>query len=217
MTDKMTGWKGFDKDLKCRGMQFEVGKTATADGELRLCNNGLHFVENPIDAFSYYPPGQSRFAEVEASEVSDEKQNDSKRVARSLHIKAEVSIKAIVEASVKWVSSLVKAPEKTTATTGNAARSATTGERARSATTGNAAHSATTGYAAHSATTGDDAIAASLGINGASKAAKGSWIVCVEYDSNCHVVGVQAEKVDGKRIKADTFYQLKGGKFVEAA
>jgi hypothetical protein len=99
----MNGFKGFDKDMKCRGMQYAVGETATHKGTLSLCNSGLHFVENPIDIFSYYPPSDSRFAEVEADGVANAESDDTERVAKSLHIKAEVSLSAILGAGVKFI------------------------------------------------------------------------------------------------------------------
>jgi len=80
--------------------------------------------------------------------------------------------------------------------------------------------SATSGDDSPSATSGADSIAAAIGINGKAKASKGSWIVCAEYrqrpDCTWEVRGVKTAKVDGERLKADTYYELKGGKFVEA-
>jgi len=112
------------------------------------------------------------------------------------------------------------------ATTGNSAHSATTGNSAHSATTGNSAHSATTGYCAHSATTGNcahsavkgrNAIAAALGYEGKAKGEVGSWLVCAAHDSNGKLVKVGTVKVDGKKIRADTFYRLTlKGSFVKA-
>ena len=77
----MKGYKGFDKDLKCRDKQYEIGKTETHGGDLRLCASGIHFCEYPLDVFTYYAPADSRYAEVDASEISDQSEGDSKRVA----------------------------------------------------------------------------------------------------------------------------------------
>jgi hypothetical protein len=63
--EKIKGFKGFDKDLKCRGFQYEIGKEYETDKKpIRCTSNGFHFCENPLDIFSYYPPSSCRFAEV---------------------------------------------------------------------------------------------------------------------------------------------------------
>lgn len=193
MSEKLTGYKGFDKDLKCRDFQFEVGKSYEHDGVVKLCAQGFHWVENALDALSYYAPGSSRYAEIEADGVSGEKELDSKRVSSGILIKAEISLQAIIEASVKFVFSSVQASKDTTATTGESA---------------------------NAATTGPESIAAAIGINNKAKAAKGSWIVVAEWkqkpDYSWEVVSVKTAKIDGKELKADTFYALKGGKFEES-
>ena len=98
----MKGYKGFDKDLKCRDLQYEVGKEAAVDGDIELCKRGIHFCENPHDIFSYYAPGENnRFAVVEAEDVSDERNdNDSKRVCKRLTVKAEISVFEICKIAV---------------------------------------------------------------------------------------------------------------------
>jgi hypothetical protein len=98
----MNGYKGFDKDLKCRDMQYEVGKTYE-EPEAILCEKGLHFVENPIDTFGYYPPADSRYAEIEAEDVTDKTSEDSKRVCKKLTIKTELTLKGIIDASLKFI------------------------------------------------------------------------------------------------------------------
>ena len=90
---KMIGYKGFDKDFKCRDFQYEVGKEYVHDGEVKLCESGFHFCENPQGVFGHYSPGEgNRFAIVEADEVSDERESDSKRVSKKLKIKSEISV-----------------------------------------------------------------------------------------------------------------------------
>ena len=98
----MKGYKGFDKDLKCRDLQYEIGKEAAVDGDIELCKRGIHFCENPHDIFSYYAPGKNnRFAVVEAEDVSAERNDDdSKRVCKRLTVKAEISVFEICKIAV---------------------------------------------------------------------------------------------------------------------
>ena len=94
------GYKGFDNDMKCRGLQYEVGKEIKEDNAV-MCKQGLHFCENPHDVFAYYPAGNgNRFAEVEATDVSEEREADSKRVAKRLTVKAEISVFNICKIAV---------------------------------------------------------------------------------------------------------------------
>ena len=89
----MKGYKGMNKDMTCRGMHFEVGKTYKITGELELCQNGLHFCKNLRDVFSYYMPDKSRFFEVEAKGlviISNEKS-----VTSELSIIRELSDKEV--------------------------------------------------------------------------------------------------------------------------
>ena len=198
----MKGYKGFDKDFKCKDLQYEVGKTFTHTGEVLLCSSGLHFCENPLDVLRYYQPATSRYAEVEAEGVSENKEDDSKRVSSSLHVKAEITLSALIGIGVKFLLN------KTTTVP-------TSGYSSPAATSGNSSPAATSGYYSHAATAGKESIAASLGREGKAKAALGSWIVLAEYKcDSLEVLSVKTAKVDGKKIKADTFYELKKGKFV---
>ena len=244
----MNGFKGFDKDLKCRDFQFAVGETYTHKGEVSLCRSGFHFVENPLDALSYYPLANgNRYAEVEADGVSNQTEKDSKRVSSSLKIGAELSLKSLIEFGVKFIFEKAKSvPDGDSAhsatsgnyahsatsgdsansatsgyyahsaTSGNSAHSATSGNSAHSATSGYSAHSATSGYSAHSSAMGKNSIAAAIGNGSKAKAAAGNWIVLSEYDRDGNVKSVKTAKIDGKKLKADTFYVLKAGKFVKA-
>ena len=104
------------------------------------------------------------------------------------------------------------------ATTGDCAHAATTGDGAHAATTGNCAHAATTGDWAHAEVSGKESIASALGIEGKVKGALGCWIVCAEWENKneCwHIKCVKAVAVDGEKIKADTWYTLRNGEFVE--
>ena len=77
----MKGYKGTDKDMRCRGMQYEIGKTFHADGKIEVCDNGLHFCIRLTDVFDYYKHGNgNRFFEVEADGIID---SDGKKSAAS--------------------------------------------------------------------------------------------------------------------------------------
>lgn len=93
----MKAFKGFDKNLQCRGLQYEIGGTQEVD-EVKLCDHGLHACEAPLDVFSYYAPGEgSRYCEVEIDGVSDERGDDSKRVAKKLTVGTEIGIPGLVK------------------------------------------------------------------------------------------------------------------------
>lgn len=99
----MKAYKGFDKDFSCRGMQYEIGKTYTHDGELKLCASGFHACEAPLDIWDYYPPVDgNRFAEVDLGGVSNEKRSDTKRVGSSVTVRAAITIAGLVSAQIAW-------------------------------------------------------------------------------------------------------------------
>ena len=225
----MKGYKGFDKDFKCKDLQYEVGKTFTHTGEVLLCSSGLHFCENPLDVLRYYQPATSRYAEVEAEGVSENKEDDSKRVSSSLHVKAEITLSALIGIGVKFLlnktttvptsgyysHAATSGNSSPAATSGYSSHAATSGNYSPAATSGNSSPAATSGDSSPAATAGKESIAASLGREGKAKAALGSWIVLAEYKcDSLEVLSVKTAKVDGKKIKADTFYELKKGKFV---
>ena len=80
------GFKGFDKDLKCRSFQYEIGKDYEQEGEVKCCERGFHFCENPFDVFRYYSPSDSRYCEVEGDGNADKANDDSKVSTSHIHI-----------------------------------------------------------------------------------------------------------------------------------
>jgi len=210
----MKGYKGFNAKLQCtpsgKVFQYEIGTTYT-EPTANLCDKGFHFCESPLDIFNYYKPNDgSRYTEVEADGVTDQEKEDSKRACTSLTIGAEIKITALIKAAIRFVF------DRVTSTTGDSAHSATTGNSAHSATTGYSAHSATTGYSAESSVSGKNAIAASLGVKGKAKGVKGDWLVLAEYRDDGSIKAIRVAHIGGKKIKPDTFYTLKDGKFTEA-
>ena len=220
----MKAYKGFTKELTCRGFQFAEGETY-AEKDAALCSRGFHAVTMPLDALSYYPPGQSVYAEVELGDDATGGGDDSKVVSRTITIGARLTLPGLIRAQFDAVwSKIDRKSDKTAATTGYRSAAATTGNGSAAATTGYCSAAATTGYRSAAATTGDysaaattgaDCISAALGWRGYAKAAVGSGLVVAEHDSAGHLLGVRAVIVDGTEVKAGTWYALRGGLLVE--
>ena len=206
----VTGFKGFDKDFKCRGFQFEAGKTFIHDGTVKLCGSGFHFCENPLDVFGYYDPKQ-RFAQVEATGVAEAKEDtDSNRAAQELHIKAEISLTSMIQFGVKFILNKVEFTK---------AKQTNTGDQSAATNTGDQSAATNTGDRSAATNTGAEGCAVALGIEGRASGAVGCWLTIAEWKKDADYtwsrIDVRTKKVDGKRIKADTFYRLKAGKFAE--
>ena len=222
----MKMYKGFDKNWKCRDFQYEQGKTYHED-KAKLCDTGFHACENPLDTFRYYSPIDGRFAEVDLDEMTDERSDDTKRCGRKITIGAELSLKGVIEAGVKFIFDKIdwdKAKHINQENQGQAAASGNYGQAAASGWGGQAAVSGDYGQAAASgdygqaAASGNNSIAVATGINGSAKATLGNFIVVSEWkeqDGKWVRVAVKTARVDGVKIKADTYYKLVGRKFVE--
>ena len=214
----MKMYKGFDKDLKCRDFQYEIGKTyeeLTAE----LCEKGFHACEYPLDVFKYYAPGNmSRYCEVDLDEVSGKKSDDSKRCGKKISVKAEIDIAGIVKAAVGFVMENIK-DENKGANTGYRSASTNTGYRSASTNTGDCSASTNTGDYSAADVSGKESVAAALGIWSKAKGALGCWIVLAEWgrdeEFNWHRKDVQCFKVDGETVKPNTWYTLKDGRPVE--
>ena len=104
MASKITSIKGFDSNLRCRGFQFEVGKTYSVSGKIAACENGFHACpidEHPFSVFEFYPPAGSRFAEVTQSGKQD--REGTKLASAEITIGVELTLSDLVERAVKWV------------------------------------------------------------------------------------------------------------------
>jgi hypothetical protein len=158
----MIGYKGFNKDWKCKDFQYEVGKTFKENVNPKICDKGLHFCEMPLDVFNYYEPiNGNKFAMIEA--LGDIDKGDDKVATNKLRIDSEFSISDLFKWHFKLVFEKVESSTTKTSTTGDNANRSTTGYEAHSSTTGNKAHSSTTGYEAHSSTTGNKAHSSTTG------------------------------------------------------
>ena len=233
----MRVYKGTDRQMKCRGMQYTLGETAVFDGEPHLCKAGLHACEQPIDVLNHYTPNESRYFEAEAEEVSAERESsDSKIVARKMTLKAEIGVPGLVKAQIEYVKSQIgfddaikrANAEKENHATGDLGAASATGYLGAASATGNRGAASATGNLGAASATGDQGAASATGKAGVALAAGceckamgalGCAICCVErgeWDGNTYpIIAVKAAIVDGETIKPDTWYRLENGEFVE--
>ena len=285
--NKIIAYKGFDKDLKCRDTQYEVGKTYEMDGDIKCCNSGFHACENPLDVFDYYAPADSRYCKVEQSGTLSKDADNSKVASSQIRIQCEIGLKGIIEAGVKFIFDKVNWKDNEESNTGYCSAATNTGNRSAATNTGNRSAATNTGdwsaatntgncsaatntgdwsaatntgnrsaatntgdwsaatntgYCSAATNTGNRSAATNTGnrsaatntgncsaakvsgeesiaivTGGDSKASGtlGCWLVLTERDENYHIKEVKAVKVDGERIKADTYYKLVDGEIKE--
>ena len=318
--NKIIAYKGFDKDFKCRGFQYEVGKTYEMDGNIACCNRGFHACESPMEVFDYYDMLTSRFAEVEQSGKMDKEADSTKTCSSRIKIKAELKLADIINLGVEWLKEITS-PYKTEVnntsndgdyakigssgysaqigssgysaqigssgdyaqigssgysaqigssgnsakigSSGNNAKIGSSGDSAKIGSSGNNAQIGSSGYYAQIGSSGNsaqigssgnsakigssgnnaqisssgdyaqisssgdsakigssgkDSVIMCAGYDSKAKAAIGSWITLAEWKRIEDVwkpICVKTEQVDGKRIKADTYYKLIDGEFEE--
>ena len=154
----MKACKGFDKNLRCRGFQYEVGGEYTEE-TAELCNRGPHACENPLDTLRYYRPGDSRYCEVEIEDNGQRSSYDSKVCGKHIKIGAEIGLKGVINAGVRFVFDKCESATEENASgwSGNAAASGWSGNAAASGWSGNAAASGERGNAAASGESGNAA------------------------------------------------------------
>jgi len=162
-TDTMIkGFKGFDKDLKCKGFQYEIGGEYE-EREAKACQKGFHFCENPLDIFSYYQPADSRFAEVEGDGETDRHNDDSKVACTKIKIGAEIKLPGLIEAGVKFILDRVNWDDKKKSNTGDRSAATNTGDQSVATNTGDQSAATNTGYQSAATNTGDRSAATNTG------------------------------------------------------
>jgi len=171
MSETITGFKGFDKDLKCKDYQYEVGKEFEEEGKIEACSNGFHFCENPLDVLGYYPPygekGSSRYCIVKGSGNIDRDGDDTKVACSKLHISAEIGLKGIIEAGVKFILDKVNWKDNKKSNTGNRSAATNTGNRSAATNTGNRSAATNTGDQSAATNTGYQSAATNTGYQSA--------------------------------------------------
>ena len=226
----MKGYKGFNKDLTCRGKQY-AENTVFEEETAEICKSGMHFCKNPFDVLDYYGfvndnAEINEFAEVEALDAC-KTDDDEKYVTKKLKIGAKIGISGLIKAFVDFTLAKVKT-EDTSTNTGDYSAATNTGDYSAATNTGNRSAATNTGYRSAATNTGNysvssvegkNSFAIATGINSKAKGKLGCYIAVAEWkqkdDGEYELINFRAHKVDGKIIKEDTYYTLKNGKFVE--
>ena len=280
MSEKVIkSYKAFDKNMQCRGFQYEVGKEYEIDREIKCCDRGFHACKSPMEVWDHYDMLSSRFAEVEQSGKIDEEGNSTKVCSSHIKIKAELKLADIIKVGVEWLKDITSPSKFKTdgalndngdrnkqigssgysakigssgesakigssgysaqigssgdsaqigssgyfakiGSSGDFAKIGSSGYSAQIGSSGDSAQIGSSGYFAKIDSTGEDSVIMCAGKGSKAKAKAGSWITLSEWKwndkKNRYVpVCVKTEYVDGNNIKADTWYQLKNGEFVE--
>jgi hypothetical protein len=232
----MKGYKGFNKDMTCRNKQY-AENTVFEEAEAEICSSGMHFCENPFAVLDYYGfvganGALNEFAEVEALDECKTDDNE-KYCTKKLKIGAKIGITGLVKAFVDFTFSKIdfkNASESNTGNwsaatnTGNWSAATNTGDQSAATNTGNWSAATNTGNWSAATNTGNwsaaavggnGSVAIATGYESKAKANVGSAIVVCERDDNYNLIGIKAAIIDGKNLKADTYYTLINGEFIE--
>ena len=213
MSEKIIAYKAMDKNMMCRGKQYEVGKTYHED-KADCCHAGMHACENPLDVLHYYPLKDGpRFFEVECGGNVDKSEEDSKLACTELTVKGEVNFAGLVKATVNAVFNRVKGKEPFSS--GYASTAGSSGDYSTAGSSGRYSTAAATGAYCSAKADGKDSIAVANGYKSKARGAIGCYIVLTEYDDSGNMLLAKMAKVDGAVIKENTWYTLKNGEFVE--
>ena len=171
----MRAFKGFNKDLTCRGYQYEEGKEFHTE-RAECCDTGFHACEYPLDCFGYYDPAHSVFHEVELSGEMDKSRDNTKVCATDIKIGARLSIAGLVKMAIDFTMSKVNKEAGSderhgfASATGDCGASSATGYKGASSATGDCGASSATGYCGASSATGYKGASSATGYCGASSA-----------------------------------------------
>ncbi|ELU4165440.1 hypothetical protein QON17_002398 [Salmonella enterica] len=168
MTKEIMTFKGFNKNLKCRDFQFEIGKTFHHDGKVEACGSGFHACECPFDVFSYYPPAESRYAETISFGITDsEEGGDTKIASSSITIKDELTLPQFIQRGIEWIWSKIDKSLEQQIMTGNQSAATNTGNRSAATNTGDWSAATNTGYQSAATNTGNRSAATNTGYQSA--------------------------------------------------
>ena len=206
----MRAFKGFNKDLTCRGYQYEEGKEFHTE-RAECCDTGFHACEYPLDCFGYYDPAHSVFHEVELSGEMDKSNDNTKVCVTDIKIGARLSIAGLVKMAIDFTMSKVN-------------KEAGSDERHGFASA--------TGYKGASSVSDPTGVAVAWGHEARAKGCKGAHLILSDwkyvgarysdgdymdpYDKESwELTGAKMIVVDGENIKEDTYYRCIEGEIVE--
>ena len=222
MGEVIKAYKGFNKDMTCRGFQYEEGKEYEEE-RAKACNCGFHACEYPLDCLEYYDPAHSVYHEVEQSGEISKRSDDTKVASTKIKIGARVSIAGLVQAAIEYTKE--RATESEDAhNTGYRGASSNTGDYGASSNTGNCGASSNTGYRGKAEANHPNSMAAAWGPESMARGVKGATLVFAEWKSNggyyweektWEFVESLMVRVDGEKVKENTWYTLKNGELVE--
>ena len=165
--NKIIAYKGFNKDLKCRDFQYEVGKEYQMDGKIKCCKRGFHACESPFEVWDHYDMLNSRFAEVEQSGTIDREKDSTKICSSHIKIKAELKLANIINLGVEWLKDITSPSKiKTNSANDNGGNYAKIGSSGDYAKIGSSGYSAKIGSSGYSAKIGSSSDSAQIGSSG---------------------------------------------------
>jgi hypothetical protein len=219
--------KGFNRDLTCRGFQFEIGKEYSVTGKVKPCSNGFHACPidtvDPLRVFGFYAPGQSRYCLVDQGGEIDP-HDDDKAAISTIFIRREIGIGEIVERAVKFRLDRAKATGETS-NSGDCGAASNSGIRGAASNSGDCGAASNSGDCGAASNSGDCGAASNSGDCGAAFShapdskvmceGDGQALYCTEFASDGSIKSVACGITGRDGIKAGVWYVAKNGKLVE--
>jgi len=214
-TKAVTAYKGFDADMKCRGFQFEVGKTYTHDGAVKACKSGFHAVPDdlhPLTVFDFYPPAGSRFCVVEVSGAID--RSTDKIAAEIISVQKEIGLHDLATDAVNWV--MARATLEGPVATKDNGLATASGYQGAATASGTRGAATASGYQGAATASGDQGAATASGYKGKVKGAKGNALFAVERGVSGNILSVACGIVGQNGLEPDTWYCCVNGALTAA-
>lgn len=212
MMEKITSYKGFNKDMTCRDFQYKEGESYE-EPSAKACERRFHACEYPLDCLDYYSPNESVYHVVEQSGEISRHSDDTKVASTKIKIGAEINIAGLVKAAIEYTMKRVNPEAKADERQG------------ASSATGDYGASSATGYKGASSAGDPESVAVAWGYHGKAKGVLGAYLVLADWEGDeddywhqnlWQLKGAKMVRVDGEIIKPDTYYTMKNGEVVEA-